>query len=375
MDDYAHNAAITQIDTLGSYAMSVSASASQFYSVDTTGKVALWITSGVDQRALPSSSSSLSSSENGVTVDYGISPWSNVRLILSRVMGAGKISNAKSFFSAIPSSAFPVAGTIPGDDSTLLLGDPGGIVKKISRFGSPLSPSCLTLFENETIELNCSLRSDRNRSSASSSTFRENDEIYTASVTSVSVCSYSSPRNLVLIGRSNGVIDLYRLDSKVSLHSWDMSGLANARTQSRVVLLRWLPSSPSSFISATADGFVCIIDLLKDPYNPIASEFCNSKESSSADAIIADLSSPSIGGKTSYFVMAKSSLSSRSRESSLWVRKVVTKNSITDESNTSIQALCASMETWMARHDGHASITSKSDAQSSGDSDDYNYRK
>ena len=46
-----------------------------------------------------------------------------------------------------------------------------------------------------------------------------------------------------------------------------------------------------------------------------------------AMAIIADLSSPSVGGKTSYLAMSReSSRGSRPKEISQWVRKIITKH-------------------------------------------------
>ena len=124
-------------------------------------------------------------------------------------------------------------------------------------------------------------------------------------------------------------------------------------------------------MAITADGFVCVIDLLKDPYNPIASEFCISEEQSSSNTcIIADLSSPSVGGKTSYLAMSReSSRGSRPKEISQWVRKIITKHSIVEEEcGATIEELCVSMETWMARVQGNASITTKSSRRDSDDS-------
>merc|ERR1712118_596637 len=102
---------------------------------------------------------------------------------------------------------------------------------------------------------------------------------------------------------------------------------------------------------------------------------CGLDKSSANYSIIADISSTSIGGKTSYFVISKSKVGRSPQESTLWVRKIITKYPFTEEVSANVEELCASMETWMARLDGHASITSRSDSRLDEGADDHNCRK
>ena len=116
---------------------------SQFFSLDSSGNIVFWITASADATVgidLNKKSS----------IDYGISPWSTVKLVSSRVI---KSSSRISWQSILPNTVSPKAVSIPGDSSTLLLAAPTGVLKKIARFGNPASPVSLGTFDFDSIEI------------------------------------------------------------------------------------------------------------------------------------------------------------------------------------------------------------------------------
>jgi len=141
-----HNAAITQIDSIGRGEKQILATAvSQFFSIDSSETVALWITAAVD------TAGSSADSDVKREFDYSVSPWSTLKLIPSHILRPQ--SNMPIWLSMFPVAYSPTASIVYGDTSTILLGTSTGEIKKISRFGNPSTPVSLSSYFAETVEV------------------------------------------------------------------------------------------------------------------------------------------------------------------------------------------------------------------------------
>lgn len=249
-------------------------------------------------------------------------------------------TNSPEWLTEFPVVFSPTASTVYGDTSTLLLGTSKGVIKKISRFGNPSSPSSLATYFSDTVEIE----------SKFVSTAFNVDIPYNACVTSISCNEYSSPRNLILVGYNDGSLDLYRLDAGVPLFRWNINEFISSEypnissAAEGISLVYWHQSLPSGFYVVSTNGFVALFDLAKDPYRPVVSELCFHGRSGSIrmnHMCCIDISSIS-PDKTAF--MAATNMQSLSP----WIRKLNTVQRVTP-SEEDMQQLAQQMESWIAR--------------------------
>ena len=328
--DDIHTLPVTQVESMGVDSSSVGYS-SHFFSVDNSGSITLWMTVSNDH-----ATEALSSDVRGISQfsDFGVSPWSHVRLIRNRIIRAeGGISS-----KLMPTMVPPIVCTIPGDDSSLLLGSSSGDVRKLSRFGSSMSPASFVSYANDKIEMDIP-------SGPSCGTYRKLDTSYASSVCCLSVNNFSSPRNLILVAHMDGTVDLFRVDMDVSLQRWDFHDFiaTGEYTTCNILFIRWLPNHPAKFIVITDVGVIYTMDLLKNPYHPIATERSFDEN---MGLVWADMSTPSTCGKSLYLILCTPGDNSKGVEPKLWLRKIGTDLRAEDGDE---EKLLSHMNSWIGR--------------------------
>lgn len=138
-----HCSVITQIESIGRAEKQILATTvSQFFSIDSSETVVLWITATADVGIIVDAKKEL---------DYSVSPWSSLKLIPTHILRPR--TNSPEWLTEFPVVFSPTASTVYGDTSTLLLGTSKGVIKKISRFGNPSSPSSLATYFSDTVEI------------------------------------------------------------------------------------------------------------------------------------------------------------------------------------------------------------------------------
>ena len=276
-----HAAAITRVESIGDTGsgQSQSASASQFASLDQRGVVCLWVTAAKD---------------SGVdNADAGLAPWGRVALVMTRTLNVdGGPGGVWSMYLDAPSAL----ATVPGDVSTLLCAAQRGKLSKVVRFGS--APAPLELQRSEqgggkfemTSEFQPQLRGGQ--SSSGCHTVLHSDVTCIAVQKKASQSqSQSQDKNnkgenknseydraqLILVGRADGTVDLFRMDVSAPVHSWTFpfKGAEVDKSSSKtasIVSVRWLPNRFSSFAVVDSLGNCFLFDLLLDAHKPVTVE-------------------------------------------------------------------------------------------------------
>lgn len=333
-----HSASIVQIesiDTSGGYS-SGSSSSSQFITLDETGLVAVWMAS--EDVAATAAASSQAKKDISAD-EIGLSPRGMVKLIKRRVIppdcrvfyslsatnfassasrGPSSSSSVSSGFSelSLSSGPIPVLAVDPFDPSVLLIGVGHGAVFKGSTTGSALSTANAVSSGSISINGAAGAIAGGSSSSASSSSSSSSSMYYKRNATQsvfvqlsnsksadnsaamssfgsyvapVSCIAISSPsagavaltdgqssnESFVLVGRSDGTLDLFSPSSESPLFSWQLNAefeLCGEKSKSSamrgVVKVSWLPSSCTSFMAIDNSGVVFVFDLQKDTSHP-----------------------------------------------------------------------------------------------------------
>lgn len=289
------------------------------------GLVIMWVTNSDDFSA---------------TMDLGMSPWSTVKLISTRVFDTFSNLNCDMHQFAVS------LNVLPGDMSSFMIASLDQI-QRVSRHGRIHEPNTfdrITTFE--PMNRRFSKNSDESKDSANGSD-TESETVYKGFITCVSSCVirgdkiYYAPSNksqsssksqskasneveskteskssssssstenlgsktefevleLLLVGRSDGGIDVFRLDHRYPIASWNISDydkqLITLRQQKNksvtgptssgivipknasVVNIKWCTSKKSSFYAVDNFGTVFYFDLLQDLNIPIIMDSLN----------------------------------------------------------------------------------------------------
>lgn len=289
-----HSAKVVSIISVASTAIASVATSSQFVSMDETGKIVFWVT---QERRV---------AEEGSKDSLRASPWSIVSLvptktILSLRPSVGGIKSSSAISSQ--NNRNKVNGKTRMDDATflffaqeescLLLPEADGKVSKVVRIGEPLPPSSYA----RSMSTEQIANGNAGRSSSDQRHSQQLDFKASSRVTCLAIRPALSPSqqsdadnkssniasdifsSLLLMGREDGSIDLFRMDQQQPLLTWNIGDLLSSRSvgsdqlqRQRVVLLRWLPFHRSSFLALDGSGVLHHFDLQMDVYKPFRSE-------------------------------------------------------------------------------------------------------
>lgn len=307
---------LLQISGIGSVGddagVRVNSVSSQFASLDSVGTLLLWMTS-----------ENRSDGE-----DFGMSPWSKVSLLVTRVLRLEEaVSAADKFLNSagkavVPTMAAlrmwdpthaplahdPVFIGVPNDASSFLVSAPMGRVRKLSRFGGKAPvPSWLVKPSSQRWTITSS------RQSASSDVGPSAIE-YDSPVTAMAAAWSSASSSAVLVGRGDGTVDLFDPQVAVALFSWrpllyrsadrgDDRSLLNEGAGRAIVSLKWMSVATEvaeRFLAVDAAGFAYYYDLTRNPHAPIevgeVSLRCTNQTKQSGSSASALLSAISLGG-------------------------------------------------------------------------------
>jgi len=343
IDPDQHQAKIVQIEALGAGENSmVVRTMSQFATLDKAGTLILWITRDVN--------------DGDDTTDYGLSPWGSVILSRTRVLKLRNLPYPSQPFSSSTSmdsneSVLSLAfSTVPGDFSTIFAGVSQGALQKMVRFGEPSAPA---FFQRNSPSV-----SDKGAS-------------YDSSITCVSVRSryddgskHKSAAPLILVGRTDGSIDLFQADISTVLMTWNLNSLKIDNTSttddvdSSITLVRWCPSRASVFITADSLGRWFVFDLLTNPFLPVSS-------SSSFNGVInrcIDISFSKHTGRVALLIAERKRVLIKVRKLSKDIFKTTSSSSSTLSKEE--DALTSSMLSWVGK------LSSSSSSRSDNNNDD-----
>ena len=186
-----------------------SSSNSQFVSLDAHGLLILWITTANTTAA---SSAIIPPSDE----DYASSPWATVKLVKLKVIDIQREGSSKLTH---PLSDSLCMATLPNDSSIILASYARGRVRKIARLGVPVSPSCLS-------RPLCSVTLDDNPSASLEA------GIYFSQVTCISANALSHQKQLILVGRKDGTVDLFASNLGTASLTWDLSAFQKREKKS-----------------------------------------------------------------------------------------------------------------------------------------------
>jgi hypothetical protein len=274
---------------------------SQFVSLDASGTAIIWTTTTATNNK---------NDKNGAVFDYGLSPWSTVRLVQQRLLrldasssptrSALHISKDISHQIFMYPSANAALGIIPGDTSTVLVASFHGKVNKFVRYDDstkkkeyslehPITGSLIVDIDGD---VNCNASDPFDGFGKGESTFCANATCLAASK-QFRVSSTGQLSSFVLVGRQDGTIDLFRMDVTEPLQSWDLGMYANrSNTKSQkkysisnsVVGLQWVIDSnnnnndlsrpPISFYAADEKGTIYFFDMQRNPSAPVIIDTC-----------------------------------------------------------------------------------------------------
>lgn len=290
-----HSAKVVSVISVASTTISSVATSSQFVSIDETGKIVFWVT---QERRV---------AEEGSKDSLRASPWSVVSLvptktILSLRPSMGGIKSSSGIASN-NMNRNKVNGKTRMDDATflffaqeescLLLPEADGKVSKVVRIGEPLPPaSYARSMSTEQIANGNTGRISSDQRHSQQLDFKASSRVTCLAIrpalspaqqsdadnkaSSISSDMFSS---LLLMGREDGSIDLFRMDQPQPLLTWNIGDLLSSRSvgsdqlqRQRVVLLRWLPFHRSSFLALDGSGVLHHFDLQMDVYKPFRSE-------------------------------------------------------------------------------------------------------
>jgi hypothetical protein len=340
-DDNQHTSPISQVEPI---AMATSAAVSQFASSDLSGKVILWVTT--------STSTQTSNTDGGR--DLGLSPWGRTRLLQSRVLNMG---DARFSLGSVTS----VLSVIPGDASTLLLSGPKGSLQKLVRFGNDppssslqkstkSSPSSVVRSASKMLiqawDTSMEIQIESNEIGSST------ENIPHADVSSISVGpALNIGKNifhLVLVGRMDGSIDLYRSDIQVPIQTWSLedSGKKTNILGRRVILTKWCPNRFTSFLAVDNFSEIHYFDLVKKVTGP--GEIDTLPSESSPNSSACDISSTYTDSKIAYLAYSISKMTVS--DGAMKVRRL--RDGIVtafDSVDAEVRLLSNQMATWMAR--------------------------
>lgn len=161
------------------------------------------------------------------TDSYETSPWGQIQLIKTRVMVNSTMLCLNS-----------VVGVIPNDASMFFLSSSNGTLKRITRHQTNIE-----VYSREVMDV------------FSSS--------YQCDVTAVHV--NSDIVKLILVGREDGSVDLFRFDWLTPIQSY-------VHADSPVVMVHWI--STSAFVVVNAAGDIYMYDLLQHGDKPLYTESC-----------------------------------------------------------------------------------------------------
>ena len=84
----------------------------------------------------------------------------------------------------------------------------------------------------------------------------------------------SALQQLVLVGRSDGTVDLFQMDVSAPLQTWSTDQLLarESSANTAVSLVKWLPNKPTCFVIVDALGNVLLFDLLLDAHSPVCKD-------------------------------------------------------------------------------------------------------
>ena len=313
---------------------------------------------------------SSSSSSGGLAgaADLGRSPWSKVSLLQTRRLqvtssiprsvapspsSSSSSSSSSSTFSQRPKqdSGRSVSGpsdrgsglqapravlsTLPQDLSTLLVAAPGGSVLKLARFGAAAHPHALKRDERTQFLQILSSGGGGGEEERKSMGGKEVKYFTSVSAMGVRSCCYRPSRSrepepeselsfsvaLVLVGRTDGSVDLFRSDCEGPLQSWSLSSSSSSSSSSScaVVLLRhgrcddlpalhspnltcsalscpldrWIPHRPAAFLAVDSAGRLFLFDLLRDAGGPVGTEQLSTETKLSAQMLDVSRARPS----------------------------------------------------------------------------------
>jgi hypothetical protein len=224
-----HSSGIIQVDCLdNSEEFQKSSSFTQFVSLDAGGEIIFWVTNEIRQG---STVSDLSLREGAVVI-----------LLQTRKI------NSKSFLFNEFKFSRDLFCLIPQDSSSIMISSCEE-VHRLARHGQLFNPNKFGGGSNY-IELNSS-------------------HGYVTALIAVSNLGEGLPQ-LLFVGRSNGMLDLYRIDEPVSIFSWNLQGLASdakAKEQFSVTYLQWL-SRYSVVLAVTSSGLLFEFDFSMDFLKP-----------------------------------------------------------------------------------------------------------
>jgi len=269
---------IVQVEPVGSSTSEWASVVSQFASIDQSGLTILWMTA----------QDSITHKEGGLEskIDYGISPWSTLKLVRNRMLTLFEEQIPQNIFKGTPSAYqyVPIFATIPNDRSTYLLSSGDGKVGKLMRYGEAPHPKYFFDPITGSVEVECeeSFASSLNRSNSNKNNnlLSLKSDAYNSDVTSISVSRNNSDIYYILVGRRTGVIDLFQSDESAPIISWNLAGYEKTGGKQKnqkgdvksltvmVSLVRWLPQTISSFLAIDEYGECYYFNLLKNPLNP-----------------------------------------------------------------------------------------------------------
>eukprot|EP01036_Dinobryon_divergens_P024319 gene24319-32756_t len=123
--------------------------------------------------------------------------------------------------------------------------------------------------------------SDRDRDAAASS----------SSVSASASASSSFSVALILVGRTDGTVDLFRSDCEGPLQSWSLSSPSSSS---------WVAHRPAAFLAADSSGRLFLFDLLQDVGGPVGSEQLSTETKLSAQMLDISGGRPSSSSSSSF---------------------------------------------------------------------------
>lgn len=147
------------------------------------------------------------------------------------------------------------------DDSSHLLAAVGNVVKRISRLGASTYPY---EFYRERIPTHDVLDGK----------LKKNKLDLTKTIHAVSCMTVNSSNHLafktiprlLLVGRKDGSVDLFRMDQEHPIQTWQLN---SDEEDKQVIHLRWSEGKSLSFFAVLSSGEVVAFDLLREMYKPV----------------------------------------------------------------------------------------------------------
>ncbi len=341
LSEIQHTSPIVQIASIGDVDPSPSA-VSQFASLDQQGMIGLW----------------LSAQQGAASDGDGLSAWGKVRLVLARALQAYPKAHPTAdaglwdltFQQAIGNvGATSVFATVPGDVSTFLTAGARGSVCKVVRFGTAPAPDSLERSVGESIEVAFQSRPTYGLKAQAglhkgSTELQMYAEVTCISVQRQIVRSNMNTENrredkevtsivdenvqLVLVGRSDGTVDLFRMDVSSPLQTWVLDSALSPQTRgkssasskgpiakSAIACVQWLPNKLSSFLVINASGESYVYDLLLDSNIPL----CVEKLPVSPSGVVCDMSKcRNRSNPSAYFAMGSRASGGRVQVRAVW---------------------------------------------------------